>query len=39
MHPWSILRAADAASRQRQMAEFINDLRQVAVLAAKKQAA
>ena len=39
MHPSSILRAADAASRQRQMAEFINDLRQVAVLAAKKQAA
>ena len=39
MHPSSILRAADAASRQRQMAEFVNDLRQVAVLAAKKQAA
>jgi DNA polymerase len=39
MHPSSILRAPDAASRQRQMAEFITDLRQVAVLAAKKQAA
>jgi uracil-DNA glycosylase len=39
MHPSSILRAIDAASRQRQMAEFINDLRQVAVLAAKKPAA
>jgi uracil-DNA glycosylase len=38
MHPSSILRAPDAASRQRQRAEFINDLRQVAV-AAKKQAA
>lgn len=39
MHPSSILRAIDAASRQRQMAEFINDLRQVALLASKKQAA
>ena len=39
MHPSSILRAIDAASRQRQMAEFISDLRQVAVLAAKKPAA
>jgi uracil-DNA glycosylase family protein len=39
MHPSSILRAADSASRQRQMAEFINDLRQVALLAAKHQAA
>jgi uracil-DNA glycosylase family protein len=39
MHPSSILRAIDAASRQRQMAEFINDLRQVALLAAKQQAA
>ena len=39
MHPSSILRAVDAASRQRQMAEFINDLRQVARLAAKKHAA
>ena len=39
MHPSSILRAVDVASRQRQMAEFINDLRQVARLAAKKQAA
>jgi DNA polymerase len=37
-HPSSIMRAPDAASRQWQMAEFINDLRQVAV-AAKKQAA
>jgi DNA polymerase len=39
MHPSSILRAIDAASRQRQMAEFINDLRQVALVAAKKPAA
>jgi DNA polymerase len=39
MHPSSILRAIDAASRQRQMAEFISDLREVAVLAAKKPAA
>jgi len=39
MHPSSILRAIDAASRKQQMAEFINDLRQVALLAAKKQAA
>ncbi len=39
LHPSSILRAADSASRQRQMAEFINDLRQVARLAAKHQAA
>ena len=39
LHPSSILRAIDAASRQRQMAEFINDLRLVARLAAKKQAA
>jgi len=39
MHPSSILRAADAASRQRQMVEFLNDLRRVARLAAKKQAA
>ena len=39
MHPSSILRAVDARSRQLQMAEFINDLRQVAVLAAKKNAA
>lgn len=39
MHPSSILRAVDAASRQRQMSEFINDLRQVALLATKKQAA
>ncbi|MGB8582215.1 MAG: UdgX family uracil-DNA binding protein [Candidatus Sulfotelmatobacter sp.] len=39
MHPSSILRAVDAASRQQQMAEFINDLRQVALLAPKKQAA
>jgi uracil-DNA glycosylase family protein len=38
-HPSSILRAIDATSRQRQMAEFINDLRQVALLAAKKPAA
>lgn len=39
MHPSSILRATDAASRQRQMAELINDLRQVALLAAEKQVA
>jgi uracil-DNA glycosylase len=39
MHPSSILRATDAASRQRQRAEFVNDLRQVALLATKKQAA
>jgi uracil-DNA glycosylase family protein len=39
MHPSSILRVVDAASRQRQMAEFITDLRQVARLAAKHQAA
>jgi uracil-DNA glycosylase len=38
MHPSSILRAAGTASRQRQMAEFINDLKQVAILAAKHQA-
>jgi uracil-DNA glycosylase family protein len=38
MHPSSILRAVDAASRKQQMAEFVNDLRQVALLAAKKQA-
>ncbi len=39
MHPSSILRAADAASRQRKMDEFINDLKQVVLLAAKHQAA
>jgi uracil-DNA glycosylase len=39
VHPSSILRSADAASRQRQMAELINDLREVARLAAKKEAA
>ena len=38
MHPSSILRA-EAGSRQRHMTEFVNDLRQVALLAAKKQAA
>jgi uracil-DNA glycosylase family protein len=37
MHPSSILRAADAASRQRQMAEFVNDLKHVARLAAKSE--
>ena len=37
MHPSSILRAADATSRQRKMDEFINDLKRVALLAAKKQ--
>ncbi len=39
MHPSSVLRASNAATRQRQMTEFINDLRQVALLAAKQQAA
>ncbi len=39
MHPSSILRAVDAASRQRQMAEFINDLKQVALVAAGKRVA
>jgi uracil-DNA glycosylase family 4 len=38
-HPSSILRATDAASRQQKMDEFINDLKRVAVLAAKQQAA
>ena len=36
MHPSSILRARDAESRQQQMSTFIDDLRQVARLAAKK---
>jgi uracil-DNA glycosylase family protein len=36
MHPSSILRAVDAGSRQRQMAEFINDLKQAALLASKE---
>ena len=36
MHPSSILRATDATSRQQKMAEFINDLKQVALLAASK---
>ena len=39
MHPSSILRAIDAASRQQKMDEFINDLKRVALLAAKQQAA
>jgi uracil-DNA glycosylase len=39
MHPSSILRATDAVSRERQMAEFINDLKRVALLAARNQAA
>ena len=39
MHPSSILRAADATSRQQKMDEFINDLKRVALLAAKQQAA
>jgi uracil-DNA glycosylase len=39
MHPSSILRAADAASRQQRMNEFINDLKRVALLAAKTKAA
>lgn len=39
VHPSSILRSADAVSRQRQMAEFINDLKQVSRLASKRQAA
>src|SRR5882757_1924221 len=34
VHPSSILRATDAASRQQKMDEFINDLKRVAVLAA-----
>jgi DNA polymerase len=38
MHPSSILRAIDAASRQRQMTEFINDLRQLALLFAADRA-
>ena len=38
MHPSSILRAADAASRQRKMDEFINDLKRVALLAARQAA-
>jgi len=33
-HPSSILRAADATSRQQKMGEFIKDLKQVALLAA-----
>ena len=36
MHPSSILRATDATSRQQKMGEFINDLKQVALLAASK---
>jgi len=36
MHPSSILRAADAASLQQKMGEFIKDLKQVALLAADK---
>jgi uracil-DNA glycosylase len=36
MHPSSILRANDATSRQQKMGEFINDLKQVALLAANK---
>jgi len=36
MHPSSILRATDATSRQQKMSEFINDLKQVALLAANK---
>jgi len=36
MHPSSILRATDASSRQQKMGEFINDLKQVALLAASK---
>jgi uracil-DNA glycosylase family protein len=39
MHPSAILRAVDDVSRQRQLAEFIKDLRQAALLAASKQAA
>jgi DNA polymerase len=37
MHPSSILRARDAESRQQQMSTFIDDLRHVARLVAKKQ--
>lgn len=36
MHPSSILRATDATSRQQKMGEFINDLKQVALVAASK---
>jgi uracil-DNA glycosylase len=39
VHPSSILRAPDTESRRQQMRAFINDLRQVARLANKKQAA
>jgi uracil-DNA glycosylase len=39
VHPSSILRAPDAESRLQQMRAFVNDLKQVARLAAKKQAA
>jgi len=36
MHPSSILRATDATSRQQKMGEFINDLKQVGLVAASK---
>lgn len=39
MHPSAILRAVDDVSRQRQLAAFIKDLRQAALLAASKQPA
>ncbi len=39
VHPSSILRAPDSESRRQQMRAFINDLKQVAVLVKKKQAA
>jgi hypothetical protein len=32
-HPSAILRAPDAASRQRRMDEFLNDMKRVALLA------
>jgi DNA polymerase len=38
-HPSSILRAPDSEARQQQMRTLINDLKQVAAVAARKQAA
>lgn len=39
VHPSSILRAPDTESRHQQMRAFVNDLKHVALLATKKQAA
>jgi DNA polymerase len=39
IHPSAILRTVDEVSRQRQLAELIKDLKQVALLAAGRQAA